>query len=425
MIWLNNAGNYHVTMKKQTIGILVGSIAISAVAIAANDVPAYKVDNTFEQTALQNRPVGIAVTAKDQIHVLMSNGSVVSSDLSGKASGGFDSKMQPAPSVIVEDKNKIYLLATEMKQQEVVYQGKKRITNQPVGVKCAIFSPDGTKESEFSLPDLLSAKDAHFIGGKLAVGDLQKRQITYFELGNGTAKMASEIKGEFRLCCGIFDFCPTSDGNSILVANLGAFKVQEFSEAKKTSEFGARGSKLEEFHGCCNPVNVAALGSKFIVTVEKSPTRVKICDTKGKDAKIIEGVGELVSGCSVIPVAVDRKGAIYLASATKKCVVKCVTGESVTGLSGAAAGAAAETPKSDHTELCESRTWEDAESGKKLVATLIAFEGAKAAASLEQNGKIRLLVGTKTFELPIDRLSQSDQDFVANLRKKFTDTAAE
>lgn len=408
-------------MKNQTIGILIGSIAFSVMASAKNEVPEYKVDNTFGQKALKSTPVGIAVTSKDQIHVLLDNGNIITSDLSGKASGGFDPKMQPPPSVIVEDKGKIYLLATEMKEQEVEFQGKKRKIVQPAGVKCAIFSADGTKESEFSLPELLSAKDAHFIDGQLAVGDLQKRQITYFELGDGTAKMASEIKGEFRLCCGIFDFCPTSDGNSIFVANLGAFKVQEFSKGKKTTEFGARGSKLEEFHGCCNPVNVAALGSEFIVTVEKAPTRVKICDNKGKDAKIIDGLGELVDGCSVIPVAVDRKGAIYLASATKKCVVKCVTDESVSGLPNATADA----PKSGHTELSESRTWQNAETGNKIVAKWIAFEGAKADAAMEQNGNIRLLVGKKTFKLPLESLSQADQDFVANLRKSIADADAE
>jgi hypothetical protein len=56
---------------------------------------------------------------------------------------------------------------------------------------------------------------------------------------------------------------------------------------------------------------------------------------------------------------------------------------------------------------------------------LIAFEGAKSAESVEKNGNIRLLIGEKTFELPLDRLSQSDKDFVANLRKSFTGTAGE
>jgi hypothetical protein len=423
MVWLNEHKVNQTTMKKQTIGILAGSIAISVMALARNEVPEYKVDGAFGQPAFQATPLSIAVTSKDQIHVLLGNGSVMTCDLAGKASGGFDSMMKPVPSVIVEKDGKIYLLATEMKEEEVVYQGKKRIKNQPAGVKCAVFSPDGAKESEFALPELLSARDAHFIGGKLAVGDLGKRQINFFEINNGTAKMVSEIKGEFRLCCGIFDFCPTSDGNSIFVANLGAFKVQEFSEGRKTSEFGARGSKLEEFHGCCNPVNVAALGSDFIVTVEKSPTRVKICDNKGREARIVEGLGELVKGCSVIPVAVDRQGAIYLASATKRCLVKCVTQEPVGGLSSAGgAGGAANVARSGHTELSEPRTWRNAESGKTIVGTLIAFEGTE---SVEKNGNIRLLIGEKTFELPLERLSQSDQEFVANLRKSLTDTAGE
>ena len=60
------------------------------------------------------------------------------------------------------------------------------------------------------------------------------------------------------------------------------------------------------------------------MTVEKSPTRVKIYDKDGKSQKPVDGLAELVKGCSVIPVAVDSKGAVYLASRKKSCVVKCV-----------------------------------------------------------------------------------------------------
>ena len=49
----------------------------------------------------------------------------------------------------------------------------------------------------------------------------------------------------------------------MIVANLGTFKVQTFVDAKKTAEFGARGEKESEFHGCCNPVSVAALADAF------------------------------------------------------------------------------------------------------------------------------------------------------------------
>ena len=43
----------------------------------------------------------------------------------------------------------------------------------------------------------------------------------------------STIDKEFRLCCGIFDFCPSVDGKGFIVANLGAFKVQSFRNKRK------------------------------------------------------------------------------------------------------------------------------------------------------------------------------------------------
>jgi len=104
--------------------------------------------------------------------------------------------------------------------------------------------------------------------------------------------------------------------------------VQTFTAGKKSIEFGQRGSKPDEFHGCCNPVNVGVLTDGSIITVEKSPTRVKIFDKEGKTSTKITGLTELVQGCSTIPIAVDSKGSIYLASEEKKCVVKCVPGVS-------------------------------------------------------------------------------------------------
>ncbi|MCX6865532.1 MAG: hypothetical protein NTV46_04820 [Verrucomicrobia bacterium] len=71
---------------------------------------------------------------------------------------------------------------------------------------------------------------------------------------------------------------------------------------------------------------MACLADGSIVTVEKSPTRVKIYDKEGKTEKPVTGLGELVEGCSTIPIAVDSMGALYLASATKNCIVKCVPG---------------------------------------------------------------------------------------------------
>jgi hypothetical protein len=58
-----------------------------------------------------------------------------------------------------------------------------------------------------------------------------------------------------------------------------------------------------------------------LVTVEKDPTSVKIFSKDG--VKQIEGIQELVKGCSYIPMIVDNNDNLYLAS-DKKGLVKCV-----------------------------------------------------------------------------------------------------
>ncbi len=83
-----------------------------------------------------------------------------------------------------------------------------------------------------------------------------------------------------------------------------------------------------------------------------------------------------------------------------------------------------------HTTLCEPRQWQS-NDGKSLLGQLIAFEdqfteieqGAPAPSftppanpTVVKDGKARLLVNQKPFELPLDRLSQKDRDFVEQIR---------
>jgi hypothetical protein len=114
-------------------------------------------------------------------------------------------------------------------------------------------------------------------------------------------------------------------------------------------------------------------------------------------------------------VAVDHKGAIYLASATKRCLVKCVSDAPPSGIPATPEGVASSNKKGP-AELSEVRTWQDAQSGSKVTGKWIAFEDAAGPSAMVRDGKIRLLVGQKTFELPLSRLAQSDQDFVEKVR---------
>jgi len=288
--------------------------------------PAYKVEKSFGQDEFKAPPVCVSMDAKDQLYVLLRDGTVVTFDTAGTKTGGFKTDMTPAPAAMALAEGKIYLVSTVKVEKVREYQGKKVTLQEPAGVKCWVYGPTGTKESELKLPGVMSATDAHFIGKDLAIADYAKQCIVYFALTGDAGKVTRKIDKVFRLCCGIFDFCPGLADNEIVAANLGAFKVQSFKGGRPSHEFGARGEKENEFHGCCNPVNVACLADGSIVTVEKATTRVKIYDKRGKNEKLVSGLSELVEGCSTIPIAVDSKDAIYLASDQKRCIVKCVPG---------------------------------------------------------------------------------------------------
>lgn len=299
---------------------------VSLSAGFAADVPAYKVDKSFGQNEIKSPPTCVSMDAKDRLHVLLRDGTVVVYDTDGKMTGSFKADMKPAPTAMTVAEDRIYLFASEKAEKMREFQGKKVKVMEPIGVKCGVYDPAGAKQSEIKLPGVFSVTDAHFIGKELVIADFARQCLVAYALTGNEGKETRRIGKVFRLCCGIFDFCPGTDANSIVVANLGAFKVQTFQDDKKVSEFGARGEKEAEFHGCCNPVNVACLADGSIVTVEKSPTRVKIFDRSGKTEKLVAGLAELVEGCSEIPIAVDSKGALYLASDQKNCIVKCVPG---------------------------------------------------------------------------------------------------
>lgn len=316
-------------MKHNVSRIFGVAIALlSLPSISSTAAPAYKVDKSFGAQEMKAAPICVSVDAKDQVIVLLNDGTVMLYDADGKALGNFKSTMTMPPTTMTVADGKIYLFSTNRSEKTVDFQGKKVKRMVSNGIGCTVYDTAGAKVAEIKLPEAQSAADAHFIGKELAIGDLSKSQILYYEINGSDAKVTRKITKGFRLCCGIFDFCPGTAPDSLIVANLGAFKVQTYTAGEKSVEFGQRGSKPDEFHGCCNPVNVGVLADGCIITVEKSPTRVKIFDKEGKSSTKISGLTELVQGCSTIPIAVDSKGAIYLASEEKKCVVKCVPGVS-------------------------------------------------------------------------------------------------
>lgn len=278
----------------------------------------YEVDNTFAGKELKDM-VYLATFPDDNICGLRKDGHICLIGTDGTLISKFKTTLTATPTAIAIDQsdNDIYVLGTRIIFKEMTVRGKDYKIEEAAGVECLVYDASGTELNRIDLADLKSATGAKVINGKLLVADYTGQKVAIFDLK--TKKMEVSIN-DLRTCCRILDF-GVNDKNEILVANLGAFRVQAFDyQGAVRYAFGKRGQTVNDFHGCCNPVNVASLNSGAIVTVEKDPTRIKVYTRSG--ARQVAGIEELVIGCKYIPVTTDSKDNIYLASA-QSGIVKC------------------------------------------------------------------------------------------------------
>ena len=306
-------------MKKR--GVLLGLLLLVSVGVAQG---AYRVASKIGAGKL-NHMSQIATGKDDVVAALEEGGRLLLFLPDGKLKKTLDTGMKNTGALAVDDAGNWCVFSTLTQKRKVKVGARIRTVQSPVGVRCKVFSPEGKELEDRSFKNLKSARAARIVGDKLAVADLTKKSIVLMDWKTG--KETGRIKKGLRLCCGIFDFSVAPD-QTIIVANLGAFKVQRFDlNGKLLLEFGKRGRDLENFQGCCNPVSVAYLPDGRIVSVEKDPSRIKILDADGKNPVQIEGVENLVRSCTFIPLAVDGQGNIYLGANAKGYIVKCVPEE--------------------------------------------------------------------------------------------------
>jgi hypothetical protein len=264
--------------------------------------------------------VYLASFPDDRLCALRKDGVVCLIGSDGKKISEFKTNLTARPTALAIDQKSgtLYVLGTIIKMKSTKFRGKEYQVEEKVGVECLVYDTKGTELKSLTLIGLKTASGAKVINGKLLVSDFSSRKVAIFN--SETGAMESTIS-DLRACCGILDF-GVNDKQEILVANLGAFRVQAFDYSGKIKyAFGRRGQGLNDFHGCCNPVNVAFLTNGAIITVEKDPTRIKVYSKSG--AKKVEGIQELVKGCTYIPMTFDSKNNLYLASA-KSGIIKCV-----------------------------------------------------------------------------------------------------
>lgn len=280
---------------------------------------AYKVDEKFNGKDLKE-VIYLGLMSNNNICTLKKDGTVEVITPAGKIANSFKPELKgKASSIAVDSDDNIYVMCAVMEKVVKKIRGRSIERMMPKSVACAVFNLKGDKKAEFDCEGLVTATGARVVDDKLVVADCRGSKIAMFDKTNG--KKGPVMDG-MRPCCGILDFSVNAK-KEILVANLGAFRVQGFDfSGKSVLAFGQRGKELNDFQGCCNPVSVANLASGAIVTVEKDPTRIKIYSKEG--AKQIAGIEELVKGCSYIPMIVDGKDNLYLASG-EKGMVKCVS----------------------------------------------------------------------------------------------------
>ena len=286
--------------------------------IGGTEEVSYELDKTYNGKEFKNG-LYLGVFSNDNICLLHKDKSVVIINPEGEKTGSFKVEMDSEPtSIAVDDADNIFVLGCSYVSQKVKIRGKTVDRMVPNGVECQIYSSDGTFQKQLKLAGLVSAMGTRVVKDRLFVADKEKARVSVYDTKTGEIDFS--IKG-LRSCCGILDICVTPE-NEVLVASLGAFRVEGYDlNGKYTLAFGKRGPGLNEFHGCCNPVSVGYLSSGAIVTVEKDPTRIKVYSNN--KARLVEGIEELVTGCKHIPLIVDSKDNLYLAS-FKKGLIKCI-----------------------------------------------------------------------------------------------------
>lgn len=276
----------------------------------------YSVDKTFKGAGYLDM-VYLASLQNDNICALGKDGVVSIFNPKGIKASDFKSEINGIPSAIAVDKlDNIYVFSTITEIRDIETRGKKMKVETPLKVECAVFNVKGERIKLIDLKNIITATGARVSDNRIIVADTKSKMVAIYNAQTGD--LISSID-KLRTCCGILDFSVRN--NEILIANLGAFRVNGYDfEGNSTISFGERGTEINQFHGCCNPVSVAFLSDGGIVTVEKDPTRIKVFSKEG--AKKIEGIDELVKGCAYIPMTVDSKDNIYLASKSNG-IVKC------------------------------------------------------------------------------------------------------
>lgn len=192
--------------------------------------------------------------------------------------------------------------------------------------RVAVFSPDGKRKAHWPAEAAGAILTSIAVdAGNVFVADAHPRHrvvLRYDKTGRllgriGQRDKARNIPG-FVIPSPHFDLAVAPDG-LLRVVNPGELRVEAYTfDGDREAAWGQAGPDIDEFTGCCNPVNIAiAPGGRF-VTCEKGLRRVKLYDPGGKFLGVVAPPSAFASAAPAgrevreLEAAVDRGGRVFV-----------------------------------------------------------------------------------------------------------------
>jgi hypothetical protein len=180
-----------------------------------------------------------------------------------------------------------------------------------------IYSNEGNRLGGFSVGNgnkPASVTSIKIIQGEILVADAAARLIRRYDInGRRLGEIGTQGNSGFMLPNRSLDIAVDSR-NVVWATDPGRHRVSSWkADGSPIGRFGKFGTrKVEDFVGCCNPVNIAVTPDGKIVAGEKVAARVKVYSPEGKLLSII-GSEHFDPGCLHFHLAVDSKGRIIVA----------------------------------------------------------------------------------------------------------------
>jgi hypothetical protein len=136
------------------------------------------------------------------------------------------------------------------------------------------------------------------------VADAGNRVVVHYDRSGGVKGRIGEKNKErnipgFIVPSPFFDVKIGPDG-LLRVTNPGRHRVEAYTvEGDLESAWGRPGAAIENFCGCCNPVNLALLADGRVVTFEKGIPRVKVYSAEGAFDSVVAGTESFAENARV------------------------------------------------------------------------------------------------------------------------------